>query len=511
MWAKEEIENFWSQSRNHVVTVVNCRMMAECVECARTRCSELLQSSQVNLIFHLDRLIHPDLRDEVLERLSSNMDEVLGTVEADDEEGPERWLLQQHNVYEYDKGDAPDSPRNSYHSAIPYNMTSSCAALIENVHKKMAELQPLTRFMEVYPAMLHELGDLIIAYESLLWEKAQQPINDIGDHAFASAHTQALAILTNLLVISDVLLVKLSTHLQSSFQGRPASLLMKQATDLSQRIETELFVYYALHRAAFHLGMRDDPGSTEQPMEVPFAEYAFSRIQHHREWVRAHPNAASGNLEDEDADAEPFGGNSPGMGHVPAEPVYLVIDGMEQCFDGEENVLKEPVGVRWPGGNLDLSARDYEIDNITVSPAFLQLHHALQEDCTLLSHTIGPGEKGMKLASLVLQLMVQEMNETMLEFSADGRLEIGLGGLQQLLVDITFLSTSAGRIASMEVLNECTTLMERAKMQAESQLGSDVVEREVQSAHHDDWLAEMAANAMADGNLDPLDILLGRV
>jgi hypothetical protein len=117
--------------------------------------------------------------------------------------------------------------------------------------------------------------------------------------------------------------------------------------------------------------------------------------------------------------------------------------------------------MRWPGGLLDLSSGVYEMDSmkvtspppspgsnislLQVSEGFLQVHAALAEDLALLVTQLGTTSAKVVMR-MVLLFMIQEMRQTVMELkleAGDEPMNIGRGGLQQLLVDVTFLHTMA--------------------------------------------------------------------
>ena len=158
-------------------------------------------------------------------------------------------------------------------------------------------------------------------------------------------------------------------------------------------------------------------------------------------------------------------------------------------------IAQEPKGTRWPGGVLDLSSETFEMDNMKVSPAFLELHAALVEDLLLASNQIG-AHAASKVMNQVLLLMIQEMRQTMVEArdaAPDGVMAIGRGGLQQVLVDLTFFHTTAGTIADMALLRETVKVMEYVKLQAEVALGAGCVENETGTEWHDEHLKDIVA------------------
>jgi len=477
VWGKEETETFWGHCRKHVVTVINCRQMADCVECARKKCVEMLDPGQVNLRFHLDRLIHPDLCDEINDRMNQSADEVRPMIKADD------WALSLTPFKEFKLNlEVTYIGIKEADSWLSYMITSSCAALSDKIWIRMCDLQPLVKFVEVYPAMLTGLGGIVDEYMERLKDTFLYAVPDMTDDAMPNAQRECLAMLQDMLFLTETLLPKLSEHLQKSFKGRPAASLNVRVNAYIKDIHDDLFGAYALSRAALHLSM--------EHLEEYFAKYALRRITKHRRWQDS-PHG-----EDERC---PY---PPGMGHAPEDPI-----GEDGAINPHGEVAAEPKGTRWPGGVLDLTEETYDLDTLSVSHAFTELHAQLGEDLMLAANQIG-AHAAKKVMNMVLIIMIQEMRQTIMEAkeaSPEGVMEIGRGGLQQLLVDLTFFHTTAGQLADMVLLRETVKVMEYVKLQAEVALGAGCVNNETGSEEHDDLLKDVVAQAglpMLDAVLD---------
>jgi len=476
VWAKDETENFWENCRKHVVTVMNCSIMADCVESARKKCSDMLDRGHVSLIFHLDRLIHPDLCDEINDRLNQSADAVRNLVQEDVWDlsvvTPKDFTLDVGNV-------------NNFDHWLPCNMTTSCAELTDKIHARMTDLQPLVKFVEVYPAMLTGLGGLIDEYVERLKDKYDMSIPDIADDAMPEAHLECLAMLQNFLYVTETLLPKLSAHLQKSFAGRPAASLNVRIETLEKQISRELFGIYALNRAALHLGMG--------PLEEYYSKFALRRLNLHRDWLLAHPNQSRGNP------------HPSGMGHAPEEPV-----GEDGAPNPAGDVAVEPKGGRWPGGALDMTMETFEMDNTTVSPGFIQLHSDMMKDLQILAKQLG-ASSARKVLQLMMVIILAELKSTIVEqkeSSADGKMAIGRGGLQQLIVDITFFQQTGGELSTMELLTDSVKVMEYVKLQAEDVLGQGCVQNETGADWHEDWVQDVIAKSgvpMIDSVLEGLE------
>ena len=174
------------------------------------------------------------------------------------------------------------------------------------------------------------------------------------------------------------------------------------------------------------------------------------------------------------------------MGHAPEDKIGE--DGNLNP-NGEEAV--EPKGIRWPGGVFDLSAETFNMDDMRVSPAFLELHASLSEDLSLVANQIG-ATNAKTVTTMILTMMIQEMRQTVIEAkdaAPDGQMAIGRGGLQQVLVDLTFFHQNADDLADMTIYTETLKVMEYIKLQAEVVLGAGCVANETGGDWYDEYLA----------------------